>query len=85
MSAYSEAAVHAVRLCQTQRVVDPVAAWEAAVQVFLPTEEGRKKSCPKSTFLGLCEEGLVKGVPTGNYTRSKLNKAYVLQAVRWLA
>ena len=55
MSAYSEAAVHAVRLCQTQRVVDPVAAWEAAVQVFLPTEEGRKKSCPKSAFLGLCD------------------------------
>ena len=85
MSDYGDAAVHAARACQTQRAVDPVAAWEAAVQIHLRTEEGRKKSCPKSTFLGLCEEGLIKGVPVGNYTRSKDNKAYAIQAVRLLA
>ena len=82
MSDYGDAAVHAARACQTQRVVDPVAAWEAAVQIHLRTEEGRKKSCPKSTFLGLCEEGLIKGVPVGNYTRSEANKAYAIQAVK---
>ena len=85
MSAYGDAAVNAASVCQTQRVVDPVAAWEKAVQIHLRTQSGQKKGCPKSTFLGLCEGGLVKGVPVGNYTRSKDNKAYAIQAVRLLA
>jgi hypothetical protein len=29
----------------------------------------------------LCEEGLIKGIPKGNYTRSIKNKAYALQAI----
>ncbi len=44
----------------------------------------RDKSCPKSTFLGLCEEGLVSGIPSGRYSRSKLNKEYALKAVGFL-
>lgn len=85
MSHYGDAAVHAARACQTQRVVDPLAAWEDAVQIHLPTEAGRKKSCPKSAFLGLCGEGLVKGVPKGSYSRSELNREYAIRAVRFLA
>jgi hypothetical protein len=46
--------------------------------------EGRKKSCPKSTFLGLCEEGLIQDVPRGSYTRSHLNKEYALRALQLL-
>nr|WP_294233829.1 N-6 DNA methylase [Prosthecobacter sp.] len=83
MSAYGDAAVDAARLCQKQGL-DPVAAWTRAVEKHLPTEEGRKKSCPKSTFLGLCEEGLIKEVPAGSYTRSKLNKGYALRALQLL-
>jgi hypothetical protein len=41
----------------------------------------KKKGCPKGTFLGLCEEGLVKGIPKGNYTKSVKNKKYAIKAV----
>ena len=33
-----------------------------------------KKGCPKGTFLGLCEEGLIKDIPKGQYTKSIKNK-----------
>lgn len=39
-----------------------------------------EKPCPKNAFLGLCEEGLVKGVPRGEYTKSEKNKKYALKA-----
>ena len=42
------------------------------------------KGCPRGAFLGLCEEERVKGVKTGHYTRSKLNKEYAMEAVRLL-
>ncbi|WP_222125188.1 DUF6979 family protein [Paenibacillus xylanexedens] len=44
----------------------------------------RKKGCPKNTFLGLFEEGLLKGIPSGNYTNSIKNKGYGLKAVKIL-
>lgn len=36
--------------------------------------------------MGLCEEGLVRGVPKGNYTykSNSLNKAYAVEAVKLL-
>jgi len=34
--------------------------------------------------LGLCEEGMVKGVVSGNYCRSKKNKDYAIKAVKLL-
>ena len=83
MSAYGDAAVDAARLCQKQGL-DPAAAWTTAVEKHLPTKEGRKKGCPKSTFLGLCEEGLIKEVPAGSYTSSRLNKGYALRALQLL-
>jgi hypothetical protein len=44
----------------------------------------QKKGCPRGAFLGLCEEGLVKGIPAGNYTTSKDNKAYAVRAAELL-
>lgn len=44
----------------------------------------KKKGCPRNAFLGLYEEGLVKGIPSGNYTRSKKNKEYAIKAVKIL-
>ncbi len=40
-----------------------------------------KKGCPKGTFLGLCEEGLIKDIPKGQYTKSIKNKKYAVDAV----
>jgi hypothetical protein len=39
---------------------------------------------PRGAFLGLCEEGLVKGIPAGKYAASKDNKAYAVEAVALL-
>lgn len=73
-----------MKICQQSQQPDPVAAWKSAVQIYLPTTEGQKKGCPQNTFLGLCEEGVVLGVPPGKYTRSRLNKSYALRAVEFL-
>jgi hypothetical protein len=45
----------------------------------------QKKICPRGAFLGLCEEGLIKGIPSGNYTASRENKAYAVRAAALLA
>ncbi|OAD42568.1 DUF6979 family protein [Polaribacter atrinae] len=56
--------------------------WSRSVkEVFPNSKSSQEKSCPKGTFLGLCEEGLVKGIPKGNYTKSLKNKEYALKAI----
>ena len=60
----------------------PAKRWESAMEKLYPTSpSAQKKGCPRGAFLGLCEEGLVKGIPAGRYTASKENKAYAVQAV----
>lgn len=56
----------------------------SAKEVFPNSKSSQEKGCPKATFLGLCEEGLVKGIPKGNYTKSVKNKEYALKAVEIL-
>jgi hypothetical protein len=64
---------------------DPLARWESAMEKLYPTSSAaRKKGCPRAAFLGLCEEGLVKGIPAGHYTKSSENKAYAVRAVALL-
>jgi hypothetical protein len=64
---------------------NPVVRWESAMERLYPTSPtSRKKGCPRGAFLGLCEEGLVKGIPPGHYTASKDNKAYAVQAAALL-
>jgi hypothetical protein len=53
----------------------------SAKEVFPLSKSSQEKNCPKGTFLGLCEEGLVKGIPKGNYTKSVKNKEYALKAI----
>jgi hypothetical protein len=75
----------AAQSCASGQFADPLAAWNTAALNRLPTKMTREKGCPKSAFLGLCEEGRVKGVARGSYTRSKLNKGYALQALTLLS
>ncbi|MGV3659473.1 MAG: DUF6979 family protein [Prosthecobacter sp.] len=84
---YGNMAVKAVEACRNNGGADPVVAWDDAARSVSDKESVQKKGCPKSAFLGLCEEGLVNGVPRGNYIKSKRggsNKAYALEAVRIL-
>jgi hypothetical protein len=55
--------------------------WSTFAKEVFETKSAREKGCPKNTFLGLCEEGLVKGIPKGSYTKSVKNKEYAIRAV----
>ena len=81
---YGEAALMATR--QTSSVdTSPVARWESAMAALYPTSpSARKKGSPHGAFLGLCEAGLVKDIPAGNYTASAGNKAYAVRAAALL-
>ena len=62
--------------------MDPGVAWARATASTFPNSLSmQEKACPKGAFLGLCEEGLVQGVPPGAYTRSQSNKQYAVNAV----
>ena len=78
---YGLVALNAVNKLNISQEMDPGNAWdEAAVEVFPTQLSSSKKSCPRTAFLGLCEEGKVKGVKAGDYTSSKANKAYANDA-----
>ena len=81
---YGEAALMAARQGPSANA-NPVARWESAMERLYPTSPAaRNKGCPRGAFLGLCEEGLVKGIPAGHYTKSKDNKAYAVRAAALL-
>ena len=82
MGKYGRAAVETVKLLNNDTIDEPEKAWNIVTsQVFGDGSSGQKKGCPKGTFLGLCEEGLIKGVHSGKYTKSVKNKSYALKAV----
>lgn len=85
MANYGKIARRAVEIYREQRLPSPRQAWEAAAEIYYPDKKAaREKGCPKSTFLGLCEDGLIKGIPPGEYVSRKLNKSYGIQAYRLL-
>lgn len=85
MNKYGESAIKAARLYQNKDASSLRSAWEqATTEMFGPRSSGQRKSCPRDAFLGLCEKGLVKGIPLGDYTRSDKNKGYAILAVEIL-
>ena len=80
---YGEAALIAVR--DSSAGTSPAKRWQSAMEKVYPTSPlAREKSGSRGAFLGLCEEGLVKGIPAGNYTASKDNKGYAVRAAELL-
>ena len=85
MGKFGTTAVIATNLITSDKVGDPIKAWaKAALAVFPDSESSRQKGCPKNAYLGLCEDGLVRGVMRGNYTSSNKNKGYALEALHLL-
>jgi hypothetical protein len=86
MANYAQAVLNAMKLIEKGET--PQAAWEkATIKLFGEGTSGQKKGCPKNAFLGLCEEGKIKGVRKGTYlVNSTLNKnkRYVLAALELL-
>lgn len=82
---FGKAAIEATRIFP--QTGSPGSAWEMAIRKFTDSIHSREKGCPRSTFLGLCEKGLVKGVdeaPAGTYTSSPDNAPRAARAVRLL-
>ena len=80
MSKYGELARLAAKGARSGTA--PRQAWEEAAKTVFPNQSAsRDKSCPRDAFLGLAQDGLVDGVPSGQYTKSKLNKRYATRAV----
>ena len=80
MTGYREASVYAVGLINSGE--EPAVAWKKATKKFFPVSTNlQDKSCPKGAFLGLCNAGLIKGVPPGSYTRATKNGSYAVKAV----
>jgi hypothetical protein len=85
MSKYSQIALNSVADLNKNQSLNPVDAWNNNAKVMYPDSlDAQTKSCPKSVFLGLCEDGLVYGVKPRLYTTSKLNKGYALAALSHL-
>ncbi len=84
MGIFGDSAILAVKLFAEKKVGDPIEAWEQAIKTQTNSESVRKKCCPKSAFLGLCEVGLIHGIPKGAYTNSKKNKNYAIDAAKIL-
>ena len=81
---YGEAALMAARQ-RSSNGASPLDRWESAMGTLYPTSPAaRKKGSPRGAFLGLCEEGLVKGIPAGHYAASADNKSYAVRAVALL-
>ena len=78
---YGKAVILAVKLFKKERTLTPKKAWEKAVYEIFETESSRKKGCPKTIFLGLCELGYVEGVERGDYTKSVKNRRYLEEAI----
>ena len=80
MKLYAKSAVKAVEIYHSKDITIE-RAWKEAVSQYTESKHSINKGCPKATFLGLCEEGLIDGIPKGKYTSSKCNKRYGVEAV----
>jgi hypothetical protein len=79
MNKYGLTALKSVQNYKDSYAIDEI--WLRSAKEIFETKSSQEKGCPKGTFLGLCEEGLIKGIPRGKYTRSEKNKNYALKAV----
>ena len=85
MSKYNEAAILAVQLLKEGATPDPRDAWAQATKKIFPTSTNlQNKGCPKGAFLGLCNEGLIEGVPPGKYSSTSKNGKYAIDAINIL-
>ncbi|MBD3921011.1 hypothetical protein H8B09_19755 [Paenibacillus sp. PR3] len=85
MKKYGKVAVLAVQKIHQDKNIYTIDAWtQAAIEIFTAQTTRHKKACPKSTFLGLCEAGLIKGISSENIKnnlRKDTNKQYALIAI----
>lgn len=86
MGQYGKAAIQATNIFIKENIASPNEAWDAAIDNISSSVSSQKKGCPKNAYLGLCEEGMLKGIPSGKYCKSSnnKNKKYALTAIALL-
>lgn len=67
------ALLYAKELIETKQLPSKE-GWEAKARLVFTKNSFVEKGCPKDCFLGICEEGLIVGIPKGKYTNSKKNR-----------
>ena len=82
---YGEAALIAARMETYGKTLTPLHRWQEATRRLYPTSpSAQRKGGPRLAFLSLCEAGLVKGIPAGQYAPLNKDKGYALRAVSLL-
>ena len=80
---YGETAIVTLKRYNADKILRTL--WNTVAEELFDSRTSQNKGCPRSTFLGLCEEGLVKGVSKGNYkSNSTINKNHGIEAVDFL-
>ena len=79
---FGNAAVEAAKMINMG--AEPLEAWERGVRLFSDKEFMVKKGCPKTAFLCLCDQGLVRGCPSNPPAISRDNGRYAMEAVQVL-
>ncbi|WP_238653205.1 DUF6979 family protein [Paenibacillus piscarius] len=68
MSKYGLAAIKAASLIKDEPGCTPLNGWNQSTnELYGENTHSQRKGCPKNAFLGLCEEGLIRGISKGNY------------------
>ncbi len=81
---FGEAALLAARL-EVPATVTAEQRWDTAVRQVYPEKPYlQKKTAPRAAFLGLCEQGLVKGIPAAATAASDRNRSAAVAAVALL-
>ena len=82
MGQYGDAAVVAIQCYLLGKTRTLREAWTFGISRQTDSDSSSKKGCPKDAFLGLCEAGVIKGIPPGKYGghRHNLNGRYAVDA-----
>lgn len=84
MVKFSQVAIKSIELIIKEKI-DPRQAWQiSAEEIFKESPSSIAKNCPRSAFLVLCQEGLINGVPKGNYTNATETKEYILNGLEFI-
>jgi hypothetical protein len=82
---FAKAAKKAVEFYLEHTVESPHEAWQKAIIEFSTSDNVQNKSCPRNTFLGLCSDGFVKGIPQNDYNKpDNFERIYAQKAVEIL-
>ena len=86
MKKYNKYGQTAIRTLEVYKINSSLRdSWFSAAVEFFDSVSSQNKGCPRSTFLGLCEVGLIKGISKGEYnSNSNINKNHAIEAVTYL-